>query len=300
MERIALYAFTAALFALVPAAVLYVLYLVMRLRVGERRLAMTTGSTMSGGVVVADSGRSYEGLGGFATLLGWLALAFLLLWMVLRTIATQHAPYGNQYEFGTSFATGILAVYLIFERRYAEKRLGAVVVPVALAMLLYVNTLPSAIVPLVPALQTPILTIHVAMAIASYGAATTAFGAAVLYLINYDEERPEGRFAWLPNPATTDEIGYRAATVALPAQALLLLLGAYWGNIAWGRWWGWDPKETAALVTFLMFAGYMHTRALRGWRGRRSAVLLLLAFAATLFTYFGNLFLGGLHAYSGL
>jgi cytochrome c-type biogenesis protein CcsB len=300
MEKMSLYAFTAALIALVPAAALYLLHLVARLRVGARRLATTGGGTLATGVVVGDSGRSYGQLGSFATLLGWLALAFLLLWMVTRTIATHHAPYGNQYEFGTSFATGMLAVYLVSERFFGEKRIGAVVVPIALGMLLYVNSLPSAVVPLVPALQSPVLTVHVAMAIVSYGAATTAFGAAVLYLINYDAARPEGRLTWLPAPATTDEIGYRAATVALPAQAMLLLLGAYWGNIAWGRWWGFDPKETAALTTFLVFAAYMHLRTLRGWRGRRSASLLVLAFAATLFTYFGNLFLGGLHAYSGL
>src|SRR5581483_9374667 len=129
--------------------------------------------------------------------------------------------------------------------------------------------------------QTPILTVHVAMAIVSYGAAATAFGAAALYLVNYSPRLPGGRISWLPDPETTDEIGYRAATIVVPAQAMLLLLGAYWGNIAWGRWWAFDPKETAALVTFLMFAAYMHTRALRGWRGRRSAFLLVLGFAAT-------------------
>lgn len=300
MEKMALYAFTAALIMLALAAVLYVMNLLSQLRVRARQMATVAGGTVSGGVLLEDTGQRESIWGGLGTLCAWLSLVFLLMWMVFRTVTTHHAPYGNQYEFGASFATGILLIYLVTERFFKEKRIGALVLPIAFGMLFYANSLPNAVTPLVPALQSPILTVHVAMAIVSYGAASTAFGAAALYLINFSQGQPRGRFSWLPAPEATDEIGYRAATIGLPAQAMLLLLGAYWGNIAWGRYWGFDPKETAALVTFLMFAAYMHTRALRGWRGRRSAILLLAAFGATLFTFFGNLFLGGLHAYSGL
>jgi ABC-type transport system involved in cytochrome c biogenesis permease subunit len=85
--------------------------------------------------------------------------------------------------------------------------------------------------------------------------------------------------------------------IGFPLMALTIILGAVWAEIAWGRYWSWDPKETAALVTLLVYGGYLHARVIRGWRGERSAYLLLLGFAATAFTYYGNYFLGGLHSY---
>jgi len=97
-----------------------------------------------------------------------------------------------------------------------------------------------------------------------------------------------------------DQIGYRAVLVGFPAMALVIILGSIWAETAWGRWWGWDPKETASLVTFLLYAGYLHARIFRGWQGSRSAALLVLGFVAVCFTFFGNLFFGGLHSYSGM
>ena len=114
-------------------------------------------------------------------------------------------------------------------------------------------------------------------------------------------QTPANRFAWLPASNTLDEISFRAVVVGFPFFALLLVLGAYWGNIAWGRYWGWDPKETSALVTWLIYAAYLHTRNLSGWRGSKSAVLLIVGFVAVLFTYFAvNLWIVGLHSYAGL
>jgi ABC-type transport system involved in cytochrome c biogenesis permease subunit len=108
------------------------------------------------------------------------------------------------------------------------------------------------------------------------------------------------RVRWLPFREDIDATCYRAVMLGFPCMALVLILGAAWGNIAWGRYWGWDPKETAALTTWLIYAGYLHAHSIRSWRGVRSSLLLLVGFGATLFTYYGNLFLGGLHAYSGL
>ena len=89
-------------------------------------------------------------------------------------------------------------------------------------------------------------------------------------------------------------------TIGFPAQTLLLILGSLWAHQAWGGYWSWDPKETAALFTWLVYGAYLHTRTLRGWRGTRSAVFLVVAFLAVVFTYFGNYWFGGLHAYSGM
>jgi cytochrome c-type biogenesis protein CcsB len=166
-------------------------------------------------------------------------------------------------------------------------------------MAVYVWTLPAdlrEVNPLIPALNNrPIMTAHVSMAIMSYATFAVSFAAAVLYLI------AEGRrISWLPNAEMLDDIGFRAVTIGFPMLSLVLILGAMWAHEAWGVYWSWDPKETAALFTWLVYGVYLHTRTLRGWRGRRSAIILLFGFAAVMFTYYGNYFFGGLHAYGGV
>jgi cytochrome c-type biogenesis protein CcsB len=156
-------------------------------------------------------------------------------------------------------------------------------------------TIPSAIDPLVPALQSSLLSVHVAVAIVAYGTFSISFAAAVLYLIQGENGR-----RGLPSHEILDEISYKAVVIGFPFLTLTIVLGAVWAEAAWGTYWSWDPKETAALVTWLIYGAYLHARAVRGWRGKRAAWLLLLGFGATLFTYFGNLFFGGLHSYSGL
>ena len=183
-----------------------------------------------------------------------------------------------------------------FERRYNQRMLSLIAFPVALAMMLYAATIPADIEPLVPALQNNLLlTVHVAVAIVAYGSFAIAFAAALLYLI-----QPEGGRWGLPKPQILDEIGYRAVIVGFPFLTLTIVLGAVWADTAWGTYWSWDPKETASLVTWLIYGAFLHARVMRGWRGNRAAWLLVLGFAATLFTYFGNLFFGGLHSYAGL
>ncbi|MDP3063413.1 MAG: cytochrome c biogenesis protein CcsA, partial [Chloroflexota bacterium] len=147
--------------------------------------------------------------------------------------------------------------------------------------------------PLVPALQQSLLlTVHVATAMIAYGAFAVGFASAVLYMVQRN-----GGVPWLPSAAVLDDIGYRTVIIGFPFMTLMTVLGALWADIAWGRYWGWDPKETASLVTWFIYGGYLHARTLRGWRGTRSAAMLILGFAAVLFTYLGNYFLGGLHSY---
>jgi len=215
--------------------------------------------------------------------------------MTFRAIVTGHGPFSNMYEFSIAFGTGVIGVYLFFERKYHQQILGLIVLPIALLMLLYAWTIPATADPLVPALQNNLLlSVHVAVAIVAYGTFAVSFAAAVLYLLQaYGVPR-------LPKAELLDEIGYRAVVIGFPFMTLVIVLGAVWANVAWGRYWGWDPKETASLVTWLIYGAYLHARVVRGWRGNRAAWLLVIGFAATLFTYFGNLFFGGLHSYSGL
>ncbi len=293
MAKMSEYAFVAAMLSTGLATLAYLLYAVSGLRAARLQ---TAGMTVPGGAMGFISGPRTAALGRYATMLGWLAVVALLASMAFRTVATGHGPFANMYEFSMAFAFGILATYMWFERRYHQRILALVALPVALAMMGYAATIPADIEPLVPALQNNLLlTVHVAVAIVAYGSFSIAFAASLLYLI-----QPEGGRWGLPKPQILDEIGYRAVVVGFPFLTLTIILGAVWADTAWGSYWSWDPKETASLVTWLIYGAYLHARVMRGWRGNRAAWLLVLGFAATLFTYFGNLFFGGLHSYSGL
>ncbi|HLB27002.1 MAG TPA: cytochrome c biogenesis protein CcsA [Dehalococcoidia bacterium] len=287
MYDLSQYAFVATV-AAVSVAIL--LYLVNAL--GARSLRAM--SLAGGGTVPESFGESVSSTAGrYGTILTVNAFAFLTASLVFRWIAAGHGPFSNMYEFSLAFAWGALALYLYFELRYRLRTLALLVLPIAMGLLIYATTLPSEITPLVPALQNDLLlTVHVAVAIIAYGAFALAFGTAILFLVQRRDS-----IRWLPRSTVLDEMGYKAVMVGFPMMALVIILGALWADIAWGQYWSWDPKETASLVTWLIYGGYLHARVLRGWRGQRSALLLILGFAATLFTYYGNLFFGGLHSY---
>jgi cytochrome c-type biogenesis protein CcsB len=228
------------------------------------------------------------------SLAGWLLLGVSLL---LRAVIVGRGPWGNMFEFSVAFAFSMVGGYLYLQRRYPIRSIGFLPLGVALALLLYASSLPSEIKPLVPALQNaPLLTIHVGMAVLSYGIFATSFAAGVGYLIQGQRDR----FSWLPSHKVLDEAAYRAVIIGFPIFATMIILGSWWASIAWSRYWGWDPKETAALVTWLIYAVYLHARNVRSWAGRPAALLLVVGFGMVLVTYSGSLWFSGLHAYSGL
>jgi cytochrome c-type biogenesis protein CcsB len=247
----------------------------------------------------------------------WLALALLTLSVAARAAAVERPPLGNLWEYTTALAVGIVLFTAVFETAFKERAIGAVMLPVAVVLmsvaLLY---FPSEVKPLVPALQANrILGLHVTMMVMSYSALSISFGAAVLYLIQTTSAKQRAevtpatvstprnprRFASLPDSETLGEIAYWSVLVGFPLLTLGVALGAYWADRAWGRYWGWDPKETAALLTWFVYAGYLHARSLRGWEGKRSAWLLILGFGAIMFTYFAvNFVFSGLHSYAGV
>jgi ABC-type transport system involved in cytochrome c biogenesis permease subunit len=228
-----------------------------------------------------------------ATLMLAIALLFLTLSTVARATATGHGPFSNMYEFSVAFCWGIMAASLYFQWRYRIAVVTAGGVVIALALLAYAYTLPSRHVPLAPALQQSLLlSFHVAAAMLAYGMFAIGFGAAAIYLVRrYYIGTGASRLETLENTA------HHAVLIGFPFMTLTIVLGALWADIAWGRYWGWDPKETSSLVTWLVYAAYLHARVLRGWRGSKSVLLIVVGFLAVLFTFFGNYFFSGLHAY---
>ncbi len=243
----------------------------------------------------AKSGRAHGGMAWYATAFVVLALAMVTFYLVVRAIETGHGPFANQHEFAISFVWGILVAHLLFVARFKLRVLALVVLPIAALLLVYGMNLDTSVRPLVPALHNDLmLTTHVIFAVLGYGAACVSFAAAILWLL-YPKLRKIPR---MPKRDVLDEVGYRAAVFTFPLLTIMIALGSYWANVAWGRFWGWDPKETASLVTWLLYGAYLHARVAHGWNGKRAAWLLVIAFAAVLFTYFGNHFLGGLHSYA--
>jgi cytochrome c-type biogenesis protein CcsB len=286
MYDLSQFAYVVSFVALGAAALVYLSY-----ALAQRRLALAGGATAAEARPVVR--RVTASLGRWGTILTINAFVFLTGALAFRWAAAGHGPFSNMYEFSLSFAWGALAVHLYFEFRYGLRALAVLVLPVCLAMLAYAATVPSDIDPLVPALQNDVLlTAHVAVAVAAYGAFALSFAAAVLFLVNRND-----RLRWLPKRVVLDEVGYKAVMFGFPMMALVIILGAIWAEVAWGQYWSWDPKETASLVTWLLYGGYLHARVVRGWKGDRSAYLLVAGFAAVLFTYFGNYFFGGLHSY---
>jgi cytochrome c-type biogenesis protein CcsB len=285
MFNLSYFAFVAALITLALAFALHLAAAVG----GRARLSFA-----AVGSVPLPSNGDFGLQGRPAGLLTINAFLFLSASLFLRALATGHGPFTSMFEFSAAFAWAILAFHFYFEAHYHLRMLAMLLLAVAVGLLAYATTVSNDGRPLVPALQNQVLlTVHVAVAVVAYAAFTVAFGTAVLHLVQRKDT-----VRWLPRSAVLDEIGYKAVLVGFPMLTLTILLGAVWAEIAWGTYWSWDPKETASLATWLVYAGYLHARLVRDWRGQRSALLLIGGFAATLFTYYGNLFLGGMHGYA--
>ncbi len=259
---------------------------------------VATGSFVAARQADREAGATGDGpLARAAVLLTAAGLALLGGSVLARAIAVGRGPWGNLYEFSVAFAFSIVGAYLVLQRRYPIRSIGFIPVGVAVGLLVFAASLPSDVRPLVPALDNkPLLTIHVGMAVLAYGILATSFAAGVGYLIQGTGDR----FAWLPSHRVLDQVAHRAVIIGFPVFATMIVLGSWWASIAWSRYWGWDPKETAALVTWLIYAVYLHARTQKRWAGRPAALLLVIGFLMVLVTYSGSLWFNSLHAYSGL
>lgn len=244
--------------------------------------------------------------GNIALSLSWLATGLLAAGFVLRGLAAERFPLGNMYEFSLAAALSVALVYLVASTRSDLRWLGVWVIgSVLLTLGLAVTILYTESAQLVPALKSWWLLIHVSAAAISGGAFTVSAGFTVGYLIRQRAEdrgtADKGLASRLPSADRLDSLAYRTIAFVFPVWTFAVIAGAIWAENAWGRYWGWDPKETWAFITWVVYAGYLHARSTAGWKGRKAAVISLIAFVSFLINYFGvNFFASGLHSYAGV
>lgn len=229
----------------------------------------------------------------------------LLAGVIFRGISANRVPWGNMYEFSITGALAFSMAYLYALKKYQMRWLG---LPAAIAILLTLGTAvtllyrPSA--PLIPALKSPWLITHVSTAIISGGVFLLANFVAATYLIIDRYEQKGARPVWMqkfPTLESLDNFSYRLIALVFPLWTFSVIAGAIWAEAAWGRYWGWDPKETWAFITWVASAAYLHARVTVGWRGRKAAWLCLLVGSSFLFSYvYINVWGTGKHSYSGL
>ncbi len=253
--------------------------------------------------------------GGF-----WLRLAFGLtcfglvlhvLAILTRGLAEHRVPWGNMYEFVGAITCMAVIVLVAASIKYHAYFMGLfVLLPVVLALGIDLTVIYTPAGALVPALQSYWIAIHVTAMIVACGLFIFGAVVTVLYLLSERSERRSaaGQPTWsggilrfLPRPAVLDRLSYRSVLFGFPVWTFGVIAGAIWADHAWGRYWGWDPKETWSFITWVVYAMFLHARATAGWRGRRAGYIHLIGFGCLMFNLIGvNLWITGLHSYAGL
>ena len=283
--------------------------------VDDQRLLSSTGAGRPMPIGPADSSHVREPantagpadarLAAIAAALTILAFVLHLVAVGTRGLAAERAPWGNMYEFAVVAALTAAGAFLLFLRREPVRAFGVwITALVVLTLGLAVTVLYTPAGALVPVLNSYWLVVHVAAAITAGGVFTVGFIATLLYRVRLRFERGSGgsRYAGsLPQASTLQRITHTAVLFAFPIWTFAVIAGAIWAENSWGRYWGWDPKETWAFITWVMYAGYLHAEATVGWRGTKASWFSLLGFAAFVFNFFGvNMWITGLHSYAGI
>ncbi len=300
------------------AFAVYVLALVLLLarlaskqttQVRERELLAVGGSAASGPGKLEAPGKlepppartGVERLGNMGASVLVLGVALHLAAIVLRGFATHRFPLGNMYEFVTMATAAAMAVGMVFLRGERFRSIWVfLLVPVLILMFVAATVLYADAAPVVPALRSYWLPIHVTIVSTGSGVMLVSGVASVLFLLT--RYRPElGLVKRLPDARTLDRLAYQTAIVGFPLFGAGVILGAIWAESAWGRFWGWDPKETMSFITWVVYAAYLHARATSGWRDTKAAWINVAGFVAMLFNLFIiNIVVSGLHSYAGL
>ena len=244
-------------------------------------------------------------LATFVSLVGFLAQSFaiILRWVESYKMGAGHAPLSNLYESLIFFAWTVMLLYLILEWRTKNQTLGAFVTPLAFLAMAYASYSPnisSRIQPLIPALKSNWLITHVLTCFFGYAAFGLSFGLSIMFLLKRMEREGTGTglIRRLPETVILDDLNYQMVVIGFLMLSLGIITGSVWAHSAWGSYWSWDPKETWSLITWLLYAALLHSRMMRGWRGKKIAVLSIVGFSCVLFTYFGVNYLAGLHSYA--
>ncbi len=241
---------------------------------------------------------SKERVGKFAVNASLVGFIVHTTAMVLRVIESGRLPFSNQFEFANSFTWGIVLTYLVIHFAYKFTAVGGFVMPLAFLMMGYASMQSKAIKPLMPALQSRWLTLHVGTAIISYGSFAVAAGLAVMYLISEKNKENPKKNPNIPDAEICDYLSYRVIAFGYLMLTLVIVTGAIWAKAAWARYWGWDPKETWSLITWIIYSTYIHLRFNRGWKGKTAAWFAIIGFICVIFTFVGvNVLLAGLHSY---
>lgn len=279
----------AALLALLGSAALGFVVAIAR-PAAQAKLATAGGPSMTA--------RRRSGSAATVTTGLWLSFALLASALAVRTVAGGRAPWSNLHEFSQAFAAAVVLSYLLLARRHAIGGLAPLVALLAAGLVALAISLPAEIDPLVPALQQPLLlTFHVGSAVLAYAISGVAFIAAVGELA---QRRAAGALPMLPSAEICRAVGHRAVLVSFPILTAAIFLGAVWANLAWRSYWSNDPKEVAAVATWLVYAGYLHVAGRRDGWGALAPWLLVLGFGAVLFTFLAVSFLfPGQHSYAG-
>jgi cytochrome c-type biogenesis protein CcsB len=251
------------------------------------------------------SSRRVEQFGRIGVALTVLGFLLSVFGVVMRALAAERAPWGNMFEFTITAMVFVVGVYLILVWRAGVRWLGLpVTLLAAVGNGLAVTVFYVAVAPLVPALHSVWFLIHIVAAAISGAAFNVGGLMSILYLIKKrgeDRGTVRGYLGQLPDSRKIDLIAYRFLAFAFPLWTFTVVAGAIWAEYAWGRYWGWDPKETWALVTWVIYACYLHARSTAGWRGTRAAVIAIIGLASFWFNFIGiNLLVSGLHSYAGI
>ncbi len=241
-----------------------------------------------------------EWIGYNSTLLFFLGFMSNIAILVARTIEIHHAPFTNLYESMVFFSALVALIYLVLEFRYKTKMFGVFISVFLFLSFFVTNLLPfrmKVYENLNPALQSYWLEIHVATMFVGYSAFAISFIAALLYL-GKSKWQNGFFFKYLPDISSLDNLSYKSIAWGLPFLTIGIVTGAIWANYTWGSYWSWDPKETWSLITWLIYAAYLHARITKGWKGKKTAILAIVGFLSMAFLYWGVAFiLPGLHSY---
>lgn len=222
--------------------------------------------------------------------------------LILRTVESGHAPFTNMYESLSFLAWSAILAYVIIEWKFKIRKAGAYFMLIVIGLMALASSplMPKEAAPLVPALQSYWLWLHVSVTLLGEAFFAVALVTSIMYLVADSREKKGKAKKSGISSEKLDSISYRCIAIGFPLFTLGgLVFGMIWAYKAWGSYWSWDPKEVWSLITWFVFALYLHTRIVMGWKGRRSAYIAIIGFLAALFTYFGvNYLLAGLHSYA--